>query len=444
MPIIPGTMPIDDTPLPVTADHAAEQLISLVRFEADARRFRDVLTSLALVSWPDLDVALGEICRIAADAMDVARVSVWRYDRARSAIHSGPLWHNGIPGWDAHVVSATTHPIYWDALHKRRVLAVEDALTDPVLREFVDTYTRPLGIGAMLDTGIKAESRTMGIVCFEHVGGPRAWTVAEQEFAASVGDRVGLAIALDEQRRLEADLRQTQKMEAIGLLAGGVAHDFNNILNVILASAELARDGLESGDDVREDLASIRQAAMRAAGLTKKLLFIARRETVARERVDVNDIVSGFRAMAASIVDKRVQIDLSLASQPLPVHADRAFLDQALLNLVSNAGHAMPDGGTLTLETGLVHNAAPVLAFGASLPAGRFARLTVRDTGVGMAREQLSRVFEPFYTTKGTGGTGLGLAVVYGGMRQHDGHVAAESEAGRGTAFHLLFPAIDG
>ncbi|MCU0623191.1 MAG: ATP-binding protein [Gemmatimonadaceae bacterium] len=430
----------DDVPAPTTDDPAADQLISLVRFEAEARRFRDVLTSLSLVSWPDLDTALESICRAAAEAMGVARVSVWRYDRARSAIFSGPRWHNGIPGWDAHVITATTHPVYWQALHERRVLAIEDAVRDPVLAEFRDHYTVPLGIGAMLDTGIRAERQTLGIVCVEHVGGPRAWSVAEQEFAASVGDRVGLALALDEQRRLEADLRQTQKMEAIGLLAGGVAHDFNNILNVILASAELARDGLAAGDDVGEDLASITAAAHRAAGLTRKLLFIARRETTVREQADLNEIVRGFRPMAASIVDKRVAITLALAEQALPVLADRTFLDQALLNLVSNAGHAMPEGGELTLETGIVEHDGARITFGTSLPAGRFGRLTVRDTGIGMSSEQLRRIFEPFYTTKGAGGTGLGLAIVYGGMRQHDGHVAAESEAGRGTAFHLLFP----
>lgn len=416
------------------------QPTSLERFDADARRYREVLSGLAIVPWPDLDTALESICRAAADAMNVARVSVWRHDRARAAIFNGPRWHNGIPGWVETLISATTHPVYWEALHARRVLAVEDAQRDPVLAEFHDSYVGPLHIGALLDTGIRAERETLGIVCFEHVGGCRAWTVAEQEFAASIGDRVGLALALDEQRRLEADLRQTQKMEALGLLAGGVAHDFNNILNVILASAEMARDGLDAGDDVREDVSVIINAAHRAAGLTKKLLFIARREAVTRQRADLNDVVRGFREMAASIVDKRVTIALALADAPLHILADHTFLDQALLNLVSNAGHAMPDGGALSLETGLVTLPLPSVAFGASLPAGRFARLTVRDTGVGMSRDQLTRVFEPFYSTKGRAGTGLGLAVVYGGMRQHGGHVAAESEAGRGSAFHLLFP----
>jgi len=418
----------------------AGQPTSLERFEADARRYREVLSGLAIVSWPDLDTALESICCAAAEAMNVARVSVWRHDRARAAIYSGPRWHNGIPGWDTALVSATTHPVYWEALHARRVLAVEDARRDPVLAEFRESYVGPLHIGALLDTGIRAERETMGVVCFEHVGGSRAWTIAEQEFAASIGDRVGLALVLDEQRRLEADLRQTQKMEALGLMAGGVAHDFNNILNVILASAEMARDGLDAGDDIREDVAGIIGAAHRAAGLTKKLLFIARREAVARQASDLTDVVRDFRDMAASIVDKRVTIGLALAAEPLPILADRAFLDQALLNLVSNAGHAMPDGGTLTLETGLLTLPLPSIAFGTSLPAGRFARLTVRDSGVGMTRDQLTRVFEPFYTTRGRAGTGLGLAVVYGGMRQHGGHVAAESETGRGSAFHLLFP----
>jgi signal transduction histidine kinase len=436
------------TPRAVTGDALSgsdvsagvDQLLSLGRVEADFHRFRDVLANLSVVSWPDLDTALEEICRAAAAAMGVARVSVWRYDRTRSAISSSSRWHNGIPGWDRHVITAAQHPRYWAALHARRVLAVEDAVGDPVLAEFRDTYTVPLGIGAMLDTGIKAAKQTLGIVCFEHVGGRRAWSLAEQEFAASVGDRVGLVMALDEQRRLEADLRQTQKMEAIGLLAGGIAHDFNNVINLILTSAELGVSGVDRGEDVREDLKAIAAAAQRAAGLTKKLLFIARREAVEREALDLNDTVRGFLGMAKSIVDKRVTIALALADGPLPVLADRAFLDQALLNLVTNAGHAMPQGGTLTLETGSVVHLASTIAWGTSLPAGRFARLTVRDTGVGMTPEQLSRAFEPFYSTKGAGGTGLGLAVVYGGMRQHGGHVAAESERGLGTAFHLLFP----
>ncbi len=407
---------------------------------ATPQAFRDVLTSLALVSWPDLDTALSQICRAAAAAMDVARVSVWRYDRTRAGIHSSAEWHNGIPGWDAHVVNATTHPIYWAALHASRVLAITDALHDPVLAEFREGYIKPLGIGAMLDSGVRAEQQTLGIVCFEHVGGAREWSIAEQEFAASVADRVGLALALDEHRRLEADLRQMQKMEAIGLLAGGVAHDFNNVLGVILASTELLRDGLAHGDDVTVDLDAISEAAKRAAGLTKKLLFIAKREAMARERLDINDVARDFVNMANSILRKQANVVLGLSGEPLIIDVDRAFLDQALLNLVTNAAQAMPAGGTLTFETSLVSNGSSVMAFGTSLPQGTFARLTVRDTGKGIPREQLSRIFEPFYSTKGENGTGLGLAVVYGGVRQHEGHVAVESEAGRGSAFHLLFP----
>ena len=409
--------------------------------EADVRHFQGVLTDLALLAFTDLDEALASLCRTAARAMDVARVSVWRYDRTRAAIRSAPAWHNDIPHWDPPVLSAATHPRYWAALHAHRVLAVHDALTDDALVELRDGYIAPHGIGAMLDSGIRAAQQTLGIVCFEHVGGARTWTLAEQEFAASVADRVGLVLALDEQRRLEADLRQTQKMEAIGLLAGGVAHDFNNVLSVILATAELARDAASHGADVQRDLDTITAAAARAAGLTRKLLLIARREQIARERLDVNDLVRDFAAMARSIVGTDGAVDIVLGDGPLVVEADRSFLDQVLLNLVTNARHAIAPGGRVTLETGLVHNAGAALEFGTSLPAGTFVRLTVRDTGRGIAREVLAHIFVPFFSTKGADGTGLGLAVVYGGVRQHNGHVAVESEPGRGTAMHVLLPA---
>lgn len=411
------------------------------RFESDALRYQGVLSDLALVSEPDLDRALEAICRVAAVAMPVAHVSVWRYDPERAAIHSSPRWHNGVAGWDAHVVTQTSHPVYWAALHARRVLAVDDAVADPVLAEFRDGYIAPLGIGAMLDSGIRAEQRTLGIVCFEHVGGPRHWTVAEQEFAASVADRVGLAFLLDERRRLEEDLRQTQRMEALGLLAGGIAHDFNNILSVIRATADLARDTAALGDSVQADLDTIARAAERATGLTRKLLVIARREQMARERLDVNEVVGGFVEIAQRIAGGRVEVVAALGVGPIPVDVDRSFLDQALLNLVTNAVHAIDGDGRVALETALERHAAPVAYVGTTIPAGDFARLTVRDSGRGISREELPRIFEPFYSTKGSRGTGLGLAVVYGGVRQHDGHVVVESGVGQGTAVHLWLPA---
>jgi signal transduction histidine kinase len=163
---------------------------------------------------------------------------------------------------------------------------------------------------------------------------------------------------------------------------------------------------------------------------------------MAREQLDLSVVAREFVNIAHSIVRKQARVIVDVTSTPLPIHVDRAFLDQALLNLVTNAAQAMTVDGTLTLETSRLSLSEPQQALGTSLPAGTFARLTVRDTGVGMARDDLSHIFEPFYTTRGEVGTGLGLAVVYGGVRQHEGHVAVESEPGRGTAFHLLFPLV--
>lgn len=397
---------------------------------------------LSVTAWPDLDSALEHVCRVAATVMQVARVSVWRHNETQECIHSAPRWHNGIAGWDAHVVTKAAHPVYWKALQAARALSVADARRDPVLAEFREGYLIPLGIGALLDSAVRAEQRLLGIVCFEHVGGARAWTDAEQEFAASIADRVGVALLLAEQRQLEAELRETQKMEAIGLLAGGVAHDFNNVLGIIQASAELIRDGVARGQDVSADVQAIEGAAVRAAALTRTLLRIARREAMVRTRFDLNRAVDEFAAVARTIARGDVTLQLALADVPLEVDADRTFLDQVLLNLVSNGVQAMASRGTLTIETARFHGELAPLVLGRALPAGRFSRLTVRDTGPGIPREIQRRIFEPFFTTKGETGTGLGLAVVYGGVRQHGGHVAVESEPGQGAAFHVVLPLV--
>ncbi len=411
-----------------------------MEFEREASRLQGVLSEVSVVDRRNLREAFAVIAAVAAEALGVGRVSLWRYQESRLAMVCAAAWHNGHLVEDPTVISAATHPAYWEALHSGRTLPIADALHDPALVEFRDEYVRPLGIGAMLDSSIRVESDSCGIVCIEHLGAPRLWTALERTFVASLGDRLGLVVLLEEHRRLEKALAQAHKMEALGLMAGGLAHDFNNVISIVLSSAELAQSSVTDGDDPSEDLAVIRDAATRAAGMTRRLLTIARREAMAFEPLELNAIVNDFGAIAKRLIPSNVHLQLALAPRGIYVSADRAFVDQALLNLVTNAAQAMPAGGTLTIESALETRREP-MTFGEPLPSGPLVRLTVRDTGEGIDGAVLPRVFDPFFTTKhSAGGTGLGLAVVYGGMRQHGGAVAVASAPQQGSAFSLLFP----
>ncbi len=246
-----------------------------------------------------------------------------------------------------------------------------------------------------------------------------------------------------ERRALEQELRQAQKMEAIGRLAGGIAHDFNNILTAVFGNAELARRELARGGAPVEPLDEILQAASRAAALTRQLLTFARRGIVEPRRVDLNELARRMERMLRRLIGEDVELELDLAPGIGGVRADEGQLEQVLMNLAVNARDAMPDGGRLRIETRDVALAGEA-AEAAELAPGRYVRLAVSDTGVGMSEETLGRVFEPFFTTKAPGqGTGLGLAICYGAVQQSGGRIAVESAPGCGARFVIHLPRVD-
>lgn len=243
-------------------------------------------------------------------------------------------------------------------------------------------------------------------------------------------------------RRLEEQLRQSQKMEAVGMLAGGIAHDFNNLLTAIGGYTEFVLDTLDERDTRREDLQEVAKAAQRAAALTRQLLAVSRRQILQPSVLDVNGMVADVQKLLHRTIPE--SIDLQLALGPVdPVRADRGQLEQVLLNLAINAGDAMPQGGRLRLATATVDIDEAWAHRHSPMPAGRYVRLTVSDTGVGIPPETQARIFEPFFTTKARGkGTGLGLATVYGIVKQSEGFIWVESEVGRGTTFQVYLPAV--
>ncbi|MFP4058268.1 MAG: response regulator [Candidatus Brocadiia bacterium] len=252
----------------------------------------------------------------------------------------------------------------------------------------------------------------------------------------------GFIIVLDdvtERRELEAQLRQAQKMEAIGRLAGGVAHDFNNVLTVIEGYSDVLLQSLDPWSQAYRDLQEVRKAAARAASLTGQLLAVSRKQVLEPAPVDLNAVVRELSDMLRRVIGEDIQLDTRLDPHLGTVQADPAQLHQVLLNLAVNARDAMPRGGTLTIETANVDVDEDFARRHQDLRPGPHALLTVADTGAGMDAETLGHVFEPFYTTKDAG-TGLGLSTVYGIVKQSDGGVWAESEPGEGTAFHICLP----
>ena len=246
---------------------------------------------------------------------------------------------------------------------------------------------------------------------------------------------------ITERRLLEEQLRQSQKLEAIGRLASGVAHDFNNILMSIMGSADLLLMAAATTNPARAEAAEIKQSVQRGAGLTRQLLAFSRRQPTSPRLIALGDVIGGMDTMLRRLIGPEIDFELVRPPTPSMVVADPAQIEQVVLNLVINARDAMPDGGRLTVRVDELEldDAAPSRTSRAR--AGSYARLSVTDTGTGIDEATRARLFEPFFTTKEQGkGTGLGLSIVYGIVKQSGGYITVHSERGKGATFLIYLP----
>lgn len=346
------------------------------------------------------------------------------------ALHQVVSQHTGL-SLELEAGLDSSSPRFYEA----RLLPLEDAqvmliLRDVTERHYAEKQLRASQLAlheAHRDLERRVEERTAALYR------------ANDELRREMAERQAAESA---RNQLEEQLRHAQKMEAIGRLSGGIAHDFNNLLTAIRGYSELLLKELQ-GSPLRADVEEIFNAADRAATLTGQLLAFSRRQILSPEILVLNQRVMDMSRMLDRLIGEHIAIDLQLASDLWSVRADAAQLEQVLVNLALNARDAMPQGGRLAIETSnrdVNAKQAQVL----EVPAGPYVELRVRDTGVGIPREIMGRIFEPFFTTKPKGaGTGLGLSMVYGFVKQSGGTITVDSAPGKGTAFSLLLPRTD-
>lgn len=242
-------------------------------------------------------------------------------------------------------------------------------------------------------------------------------------------------------KELEKQLIQAQKMEAIGRLAGGVAHDFNNLLSIILGYSEMLMEDIPFEHPHHMSLAEVHDASVRAQGVTRQLLAFGKKQVLEIKHIDINQVIQNFEKLLRRVITEDIVLQIYLAQEPAVIKADSSQIEQVMMNLVVNAKDAMPNGGELTIETSLVDIEAGSSADEVGIAGGRYVLISVSDTGDGISNEDMDRIYEPFFTTKGREkGTGLGLATVYGIVTQHGGAVLAHSDKGQGTTFKIYMP----
>ncbi|MFO7840160.1 MAG: PAS domain S-box protein [Desulfosalsimonadaceae bacterium] len=257
----------------------------------------------------------------------------------------------------------------------------------------------------------------------------------------NIMDISGQKEAEKERLKLENQLQQAQKMEAVGRLAGGISHDFNNLLSIVLGYSELLLDSAENDHPHREGLQHIHDAGERARSLTRQLLAFSRKQVLEIQSLDANNVVSGFKGLMQRVIGEDIELQLKLSPKPLYLKADVTQLEQVLMNLAINARDAMPAGGVLSIETAATELDAVYASRQPEVTPGPYVMISITDNGHGMDEKTRQRIFEPFFTTKETErGSGLGLATCYGIIRQHSGYIWVYSEQGEGTTFKIYIP----
>jgi len=383
--------------------------------------------------------AIHTVARVAVNALGVGRFSVWLTTSEGDAVRLYFLHRaDGEVVVDGTILRVEQFPSYFEALRNARALLVPNVETEPAVAELLPGYLRPLGIGAMLDAPIYRAGALVGVVCHEHIGGPRVWEASDREFAADVAAAVarlfeegGRVQAEDSLRMYQQHLRELSRYEGMGRLAAGVAHDLKNLLHVVDANAELAME-IVTDPTVLESLQAVRDAAARSRDLAGTVLQFGHNQVEGPVVLDPAELLQDCALLLRGALGPNQELVIDASAKGRRVFVPRKELERVLLNLVTNAREAMPQGGTVTLA---VRDGEP-----SHTRTGQVI-IEVRDTGTGMTPDVLAMVRRPFYTTK-QGGTGLGLAMADQVMARAGGSLQIDSVAGEGTVVRCALPRI--
>jgi signal transduction histidine kinase len=388
-----------------------------------------------------------EASKLAAETLGVDRVSVWLFVEKRTAIRCFELYERlRDEHSEGFMLHRDAYPAYFDSLEERRAIAAEDARTDPATSDFRASYLEPLDIQSMLDAPIFQGGEVVGVVCHETIGTRRAWTQEDIAFAASVADAIALQVEAaarhDAETALEAheaDVFELRKMEALGRLAAGVAHDFRNILSVVLGHARLIENDAAVTPHIKEQALRICAAADRGVKLTRELTAFGKEDPEEKAHaVRVPHVIDQFKDVMAQTLGRRVTLTIEPATTPGWTLISPHRLERVLHNLDANARDAMPpSGGNVRITTSERRVAGP------AGPPGVYVVVEVWDDGKGMDDETVRRMFEPFFTTKSAdANAGLGLSVVYRIVETCGGFLHVDSEPGKGTTISVYLPRV--
>ncbi len=410
-------------------EHAA-QLGNLVRSPSFSRE--------------DVAEAWQEITETAARATSVARASVWRFSHDGERLVCQDCYVCGENRHEAGAeISTSDYPDYFAAVARDRVIDASDAVHDPRTREMAEGYLVPLGISSMLDAPVIVESVSIGVLCLEHIGPARVWDAEDLAVAASLADAVAAAYQIHQFRELEMRMQEALRLESLGTLAGGVAHDFNNVLAAVIGNVDLLEQSLDP--ESKPALDEIREAAERGRELGRQMLAYSGRVPLEEEVVDLSSLVEGLLPIARARTSSRSARDVRFERPEDRVwtSCDPTQIRQIVLNFLTNACDASEGiEATITVRVGAKDLDARALAgcvVRDTAEVGRFCFVEVEDQGHGIDEETIARIFDPFFSTR-PGNRGLGLAAVRGLVRTHRGALQIHSTTEHGTRVRLYLP----
>lgn len=387
-----------------------------------------------------------ELAEIAARALNVERVGVWILaDEGRVLRCRYLLQFSSQQVFQGAVLRAQDFPTYFQALEQRRTIAAEDALGATTTGELREPYLEPLGIASLLDAPIYVGGKVAGVVCHEHIGAPRTWSEGESDFAAAVADTIARVYGEYEHRHAETALESYQRqlmelhrMEALGRMAAGIAHDFRGIVSIALGFTELIRRVPNLAPQADHYAQRVIDALQRGQSLTQEIMNFGKDDPVSPRVLDIGATLSKCSHMFRVLLGASIRLRVRGSGPVSRVFMDAAQFERMMLNLVLNARDAMPSGGDLDIEY------QDAIIGDADDENATYVAIYVRDTGAGMDEMTRMNAFKPFFTTKGDRGTGLGLVIVDQIVARAGGRVKIDSEVGRGTTIQIYLPRIAG